>query len=550
MKFFISCLFLFFGVALIKATNIHTGQCDGAKFRSGTEGQWGDPCMTDPTVATDFYGCLRDDYFDLCVGTDLVLGCKNTSQNDIGFTMTFTNAQAIDIYVPQLGPNNVLPLKQNWIDPPQFINPNDPIVENRKGVAGNFGANLVALAMNIDYDKCIADPTNSIPQATRDQYNDRCFPFSQIHVCDNQFFTNAKRTGTNCINGVNSGSYANGQPLCWNCASYYDYTIGQIFDIAQRALGGCCHVPPPPHLICDASWATHSLAIGVNYIVGDHPDGSERPPLYCFRIDDMELINSPQMMQGKNYPGWVWTFSCDTGNLHFRIDAPTAGAPTACGDLVWTGNFHGGKDGGNNWNAWSTGTWQMDYRIKQDDVSECVLGLHGYIKVNSKTVVGNKEDTAGGGLSPNSIGHMTLTSSSITYAQNPKFQGFATGFSFDIRNKAKEPLQAPSNMLYIHENHRQVAGMSIEGWHQFSPAGANNWNVFGGAKDWLSVICDPNDSPTKRSVDHITPVDCDVEKLNACMTMINQAFQSGQPLQAFHGRKDVFQLATCVAADP
>jgi hypothetical protein len=534
-------LLLFVAAAFATQTNPNVGACDGAKFRTGTEGQWGDPCMTDPTVATDFYGCLRDDYFPLCVGT-LVVGCKNDTPATHGFTMTFTDAASIDTYVPQLGPNSDVPIHQNWVNPPQFINPDDPNISARKGVAGNFGGNLVALAMNLAYDKCIADTTNNIPQSTRDKYNDRCFPLGDLHICDDKFLTNTpnhKRNGQQCTNGVDSGSYSNGQPLCWNCASYYDYTIFEIFELAQRTLGGCCHTRPPPHLICDWTWATHTLKTNVNYIVGDHSDGAVAPPYYCFRIDNLEkMVGVTQ--------NWEWTFSCNEGNLHFMIHDPVGQAPTACGDLVWTGTFTGGRDAGNNYSPWSIRTWSMDYTIKQGDIAECLLGVNGHITVSSKAKENNNMDI---GLSAQSVGQMVLQGADIDIPNSNK--KIVHGFTIDIRPKAADT-PIGSQVLKIHTNHRGVAGQSIEGWHQFKGGVINKFSILGGAKDWLSVICDLSDpqAPQKRNLAAIKDADCDPDKLNACMTLINQAFQSGQPIQAFHGRTGVFQLATCTAADP
>jgi len=543
------CVLLF--VAAISATDPSVGNCDNAKFRTGTEGQWGDPC---DSVANDFYGCIRDDYWDICIpGGLLSLGCHNTSRDDEGFDMNFDGPGAVHTYCPQLGPNSVLPLKHNWLDPPQFVNPNDPIVADRIGCAGNFGSQLTALAMNIYYDECMSDTTNGIPANVRSAYSDHCAPLEDIYICDNKFGDNAKKNGLNCVDGVDSGSYANGQAKCWNCEPYYGYQVKDIFYLANKVLGGCCNVIPPPPLICDATWATNSLEIGVNYIVGDHPDGTARPPLYCFRIDDMEKMTSPLFSNN-----WIWTFSCDKGNMRFMIKPPVNPGNT-CGDLVWTGTFDGGRDAGTVYDTWSVSTWSMTYTIQEDDVSVCQLGNGGNIQVNSKgSDDPSHPDTAGAGLSTLRIGTITLQTpaSGIFFSQAKHFNGFGPNFSFNVRPKAKDQFVG-DNCLWIHQNHRGVSGMSIEGWHQFRGGVTTDWNVFGGAKDWLSVICDPADngvptgnSGSKRDTTKLKPSDCNIEYLNSCMTVINQAFSSGNPIQGFEGRDGVFQLATCTAADP
>jgi hypothetical protein len=280
------------------------------------------------------------------------------------------------------------------------------------------------------------------------------------------------------------------------------------------------------------------LKKNVNYIVGDHSDGGIRPPFYCFRIDNLEKMVGVSQ-------NWEWTFSCNEGNLRFMIHDPVGQAPTQCGDLVWTGTFTGGRDAGNAYSPWSIRTWSMDYTIKQGDIAQCQLGQGGHITINSKTAENNNMDI---GLNAASVGKMILLGPTIQIPLNPPKQ-IANGFQIDMRPKAAESA-AGSQALKIHTDHRGVTGESIEGWHQFKGGSINKFSILGGAKDWLSVICDPAEAPTKRNVDSIKAADCDPDKLNACMTMINQAFQSGQPIQAFHGRKDVFQLATCTAGDP
>jgi len=280
------------------------------------------------------------------------------------------------------------------------------------------------------------------------------------------------------------------------------------------------------------------LKTNVNYIVGDHSDGAIRPPFYCFRIDNLEkMVGISQ--------NWEWTFSCNEGNLRFMIHDPVGQAPTPCGDLVWTGTFTGGRDGGNTYSPWSIRTWSMDYTIKQIDVAECILGPDGHITISVKT----KENAAMDiGLSTLSVGHMVLLGADIIIPVNPS-KKIVSGFQIDIRPKGAAP-DVGSQALKIHTNHRGVSGESIEGWHQFKGGSITQFSILGGAKDWLSVICDPAEAPNKRNLDSIKDADCDADKLNACMTLINQAFQSGQPIQAFHGRTGVFQLATCTAADP
>jgi len=105
-------------------------------------------------------------------------------------------------FLPQLGNNHAL--SQNYTNPGKWVNS-----QLQTTIAGVFGGNLAALALNIGFDECPAS-----------NFSNGCHRLRQLHVCDsgqNHFVLNNFR-----------------------CNNYYNFTVDAIFKLSNQAIGGCC----------------------------------------------------------------------------------------------------------------------------------------------------------------------------------------------------------------------------------------------------------------------------------------------------------------------
>jgi len=188
-------------------------------YRTQSEGDWGDKCSEGFAS-----GCFRDANFDRCFPDGLQLGCEcvNPQKRTVcsGNTLTFTSSSTVEGYLPQLGRPG--PLDHSYVDP---VNNNNPVSTS----SGNFGGQLTALGVSIGFDNCLSD------------FGSDCGALQDLFICDTRQNecerTGNKRTGCHKRTAYNPDD---GKPEFANCRAYYGWTVNQVFEAANKALGGCC----------------------------------------------------------------------------------------------------------------------------------------------------------------------------------------------------------------------------------------------------------------------------------------------------------------------
>jgi len=223
-----------------------TGACvQVGTFRTQSDGDWGDQCSQGFET-----GCYRDGHFQSCFPSGLNVGCncpQNTSMPC--YSMKFSSSAAIVNFLPQLGAAGSL--NENYINPS-----NPPPISTS---SGTFGGQVTALALSIGFSSC--DTT----------FHTDCTALQNLFVCDRRCEctkrNNCKRNDVgNCQNvryseegsvlmNRNNVNTPDGKPIYPNCESYYNWTIGSIFEKASNVLGGCDPSCPPGNSdpTCDQS---------------------------------------------------------------------------------------------------------------------------------------------------------------------------------------------------------------------------------------------------------------------------------------------------------
>jgi fibro-slime domain-containing protein len=522
-------------------------------YRTQSEGDWGDVC---PAFTS---GCYRDAHFPKCFPNGLTVGCvcssgskKTDSTACSGFNLHFTNSSTISDFLPQLGYPDIL--TQDWVDPPSKSQ-GRPISTS----AGNFAGQLTALALSIGFDNC--DPT----------FSTVCKKLQDLFICDQRVDPcdpGVCKRNNNCRknNGCEARRYKkngsdvdDGKPKWRNCVPYYGWTIKEIFDASNDAIGGCgaCapFTPPAPqNPQCIPGNAASVIKLNTIYRIGDHPDGAIRPPLYCMRLD-----NANQVLPGVDRSGLInWSFSATGHNTTLFLKVASGTNGHTCGDVTIKGELFGGLDTGTDWSP--EGLWHLEYLIPSGDITTCQLS-NGFLEASNPNLA-----VAGGFLQ---------AMQDIGCGAGGKYC-FKSGTKINLRPQVK----SDGSYFDIQTNHRGVQGLSIFGWHQINRGTPSNPDWYHtDSEDFLGILCE--EPGQKRSEDYemfgdekvtkwnqvdssesgssaaakctrkrwntnvpqptnnvnnnnnnpaICPDICDHRKLNECVALINQAFVFGIPL--------------------
>jgi hypothetical protein len=168
------------------------------------------------------------------------LGKKRTNSASCkGHSLKFTSSAAIGDFLPQLGYPDIL--TEDYVDPPSK-SAGKPISTS----AGNFAGQLTALALSLGFDDCLAD------------WGTKCKKLGDLYLCDQREdpCLRCKRNGNckrndGCEQKKRNGSdWKEGKPKWRNCVPYYGWTVKQLFDASNEAIGSCGQCAPytqPPH---------------------------------------------------------------------------------------------------------------------------------------------------------------------------------------------------------------------------------------------------------------------------------------------------------------
>jgi hypothetical protein len=84
--------------------------------------------------------------------------------------------------------------------------------------SGNFGGQLTALALSLGFSDCLPN------------FGTDCGNLKDLFICDSREQNPSENRNTN-----------NGNPRFPNCAPFFGMTIEEVFETANRAIGGCCN---------------------------------------------------------------------------------------------------------------------------------------------------------------------------------------------------------------------------------------------------------------------------------------------------------------------
>jgi len=167
--------------------------CTSGFYITYQAGDWGQQCESNRPAA-----CIRDASFSNCFPTGLQLGCVHEPGNRVAWN----SISALADFLPQLGSNH--PLAANYTNPGKWVNS-----QQQTTIAGVFGGSLAGLALNLGFDECSAS-----------NFSNGCNRLRNLYVCDS---------------GQSHFVLNN-----WRCNLYYNSTVGEIFNLGNEAIGGCC----------------------------------------------------------------------------------------------------------------------------------------------------------------------------------------------------------------------------------------------------------------------------------------------------------------------
>lgn len=160
-----------------------------AEFKTFTQGGWGANCNGGNP------GCYLVNNFATCFDAGIAVGCP------AGFQLTWTNADAVNAFLPNGGPaSNLTESATNPTSSP----------------AGVFAAQLLAAKLNADFDRC----------------DDKFAP---------------------CVEHVDE--------LCFSDGPCQGYSVANVIDAADRVIGGCTCSAPAYSGLCSLSFADLSSCL-------------------------------------------------------------------------------------------------------------------------------------------------------------------------------------------------------------------------------------------------------------------------------------------------
>jgi len=181
-------------------------ELDG-QYRTQTQGGWGTECKGNNP------GCYRDANFDNAFNPSLIVGDAG------GFTLTLTNSDAVEDFLPAGGPKAAF--DQDYVDPEETT-------------AGVFAGQVTALSLSVGFDMC-----------------------SLAGDCDTFAPDEADRAPTTLADLI----------VVDNTSACFEMTVGEILDEANQAISGQASDPS----LSDLNECVSD--INENFVDGDTDNG-------------------------------------------------------------------------------------------------------------------------------------------------------------------------------------------------------------------------------------------------------------------------------------
>ncbi|MEM7543770.1 MAG: PEP-CTERM sorting domain-containing protein [Pseudomonadota bacterium] len=210
---------------------------------------------------------------------------------------------------------------------------------------------------------------------------------------------------------------------------------------------------------------TSAMAIPMGtFRIFNHPDGSQAPPAYGLRLDDLYGTANTQFTFDFNL-----TRDGVTSNMQMTYDAT--------GIRIF-GTVWGGEDvGGGSWVAGTEALYDVDFKYITADLGG------GVTSTITDTADGGLVDRTDVFISPTPANGINVG----TIVQTTASSLAAAGTDWDLRDRSK----GDGRSFTLNDGIRGFAGTSGEGWLETSSDNGQTWVGAPCCRDWLFVIPEP-----------------------------------------------------------